>query len=78
MKKIDMYNHVLPSAYFELVKKHSEDAGLLKRLTSLRMLWKVETRAAMPFGKFPDVVPLLERTLGNAPGLIRMSSIHRN
>ena len=37
MKKIDIYNHVLP-AYFELVKAHSRDAGFVKRVTGIRML----------------------------------------
>ncbi|MDQ6618315.1 MAG: amidohydrolase [Pseudomonadota bacterium] len=59
MTKIDIYNHVLPPAYFELVKAHSKDAGLVKRLASLRMLWDMEARAAMLVEKFPDVVQVL-------------------
>ena len=37
MKKIDIYNHVLPP-YFELVKTHSRDTGFVKRVTGIRML----------------------------------------
>ena len=59
MKKIDIYNHVLPMRYFELVKAHSKDAGLVKRLTNLRMLWDLEARVAMLAEKFPDVSQVL-------------------
>ena len=58
-KKIDIYNHVLPPAYFELVKAHSKDAGIVKRMAGLRMLWDLEARAAMLVEKFPDVVQVL-------------------
>ena len=59
MKKIDIYNHVLPPKYFELVKLHSKDAGIVKRLSGLPMLWDLEARAAMLSAKFPDVVQVL-------------------
>ena len=59
MKKIDIYNHVLPPKYFELVKTHMKDAGFVKRVTSIRMLWDMEARAAMMVEKFPDVVQVL-------------------
>lgn len=59
MKKIDIYNHVLPPEYLELVKTHSKDAGIVKRMVSLRMLWDLEARAAMMAEKFPDVVQVL-------------------
>lgn len=59
MNKIDIYNHVLPSGYFELVKAHSKDAGLVKRLAGLRMLWDMEARVAMLAERFPDVVQVL-------------------
>ena len=36
MQKIDIYNHVLPPEYFELVKSHSKDAGIVKRMAGLR------------------------------------------
>ncbi|CAN5800963.1 amidohydrolase family protein [soil metagenome] len=59
MKKIDIYNHVLPRAYFELVKTHLKDQGLVKRMAGLRLLWDLEARAAMLVEKFPDVVQVL-------------------
>lgn len=59
MKKIDIYNHVLPPAYLDLVKAHSKDAGIVKRVTGLRLLWDLEARAAMLVDKFPDVVQVL-------------------
>ncbi|QSI33258.1 amidohydrolase family protein [Variovorax sp. RKNM96] len=58
-KKIDIYNHVLPPKYFELVKAHSKDAGIVKRMASLRLLWDLEARAQMLAEKFPDVVQVL-------------------
>lgn len=59
MKKIDIYNHVLPPAYFELVKTHSKDAGIVKRMASLPMLWDLEARAAMLAEQFPEVMQVL-------------------
>ncbi|OLC67830.1 MAG: amidohydrolase, partial [Betaproteobacteria bacterium 13_1_40CM_4_64_4] len=60
--KIDIYNHVLPRAYLDLVKQHSKEAGMVKRMTSIRMLWDMEYRVAMLREKFPDVQQVL--TLG--------------
>ena len=60
--KIDIYNHVLPRAYLDLVKQHSKDAGMVKRMTSIRMLWDMEHRVAMLREKFRDVQQVL--TLG--------------
>ncbi len=59
MKKIDIYNHVLPPEYFELVKAHSKDAGLVKRMAGLPLLWDLQARAAMLAEKFPDVAQVL-------------------
>lgn len=59
MKKIDIFNHVLPPAYFELVKAHAKDPGIVKRLSNLPMLWDLERRAAMLKAQFPDVVQVL-------------------
>ena len=36
--KIDIYNHVIPMAYLEKMKELSKDAGIVKRMSSLRML----------------------------------------
>lgn len=59
MKKIDLYNHVLPPAYFERVKALSKDTGIVKRMVGLPMLWDLEARARMLVEKFPDVVQVL-------------------
>lgn len=59
MKKIDIYNHVLPPAYLDLLKQHSRDVGLVKRVSSLRLLWDMEERARMLAEQFPDVVQVL-------------------
>src|SRR5438067_12202927 len=60
--KIDIYNHVLPQAYLDLVKQHSKEPGMVKRMSSLRMLWDIEHRVAMLREKFRDVQQVL--TLG--------------
>jgi aminocarboxymuconate-semialdehyde decarboxylase len=60
--KIDIFNHVMPQAYLELVKAHSKEPGMVKRMASLRMLWDIEHRVAMLREKFPDVQQVL--TLG--------------
>jgi uncharacterized protein len=60
--KIDIFNHVMPQAYLELVKQHSKEPGMVKRMSSLRMLWDIEHRVEMLRTKFPDVRQVL--TLG--------------
>ena len=60
--KIDIYNHVLPKAYLDLVKQHSKELGMVKRMSSIRMLWDIEHRVQMLREKFPDVQQVL--TLG--------------
>jgi len=60
--KIDIYNHVMPQAYLDLVKQHSKEPGMVKRMSSLRMLWDIEHRVAMLREKFRDVRQVL--TLG--------------
>ena len=60
--KIDIFNHVMPQAYLDLVKQHSKEPGMVKRMSSLRMLWDIEHRVAMLREKFPDVQQVL--TLG--------------
>ncbi|MBW8907117.1 MAG: amidohydrolase, partial [Betaproteobacteria bacterium] len=45
--KIDIFNHVLPRDYLELVKTHSKEAGMVKRMSNLRMLWDIEHRVEM-------------------------------
>lgn len=67
--KIDIFNHVMPQAYLELVKTHSKEPGMVKRMSSLRMLWDIEHRVEMLRTRFPDVKQVL--TLGlPAPELL--------
>jgi aminocarboxymuconate-semialdehyde decarboxylase len=67
--KIDIFNHVMPQAYLELVKQHSKEPGLVKRMSNLRMLWDIEHRVEMLRKQFPDVKQVL--TLGlPAPELL--------
>ena len=69
MQKIDIFNHVMPPAYLELVKTHSKEPGMVKRMSNLRMLWDIEHRVEMLRSRFPDVRQVL--TLGlPAPELI--------
>ncbi|HYN12961.1 MAG TPA: amidohydrolase family protein [Burkholderiales bacterium] len=63
MRKIDIFNHVMPAAYLELVKAHSKEPGLVKRMSGLRMLWDIEQRVAMLREKFPDVRQVLTLSL---------------
>jgi uncharacterized protein len=67
--KIDIFNHVMPQAYLELVKIHSKEPGMVKRMSGIRMLWDIEHRVEMLRTKFPDVKQVL--TLGlPAPELL--------
>jgi len=60
---------VMPPAYLELVKAHSKEPGMVKRMSNLRMLWDIEHRVAMLREQFPQVQQVL--TLGlPAPELI--------
>ena len=61
--KIDIFNHVMPAAYLELVKTHSKEPGMVKRMTGLRMLWDIEHRVAMLREKFPEVRQVLTLSL---------------
>jgi predicted TIM-barrel fold metal-dependent hydrolase len=61
--KIDIFNHVMPQAYLELVKTHSKEPGMVKRMASLRMLWDIEHRVEMLRSKFPDVKQVLTLSL---------------
>jgi len=59
--KIDIYNHVIPARYLEMMKQHSKDAGIVKRMSNLRMLWDIEARVKM-LDEWPEVQQVL--TLG--------------
>ena len=61
--KIDIFNHVMPQAYLELVKAHSKEPGMVKRMSGLRMLWDIEQRVAMLREKFPEVKQVLTLSL---------------
>ncbi len=56
--KIDIYNHVMPMAYLELMKRHSADSGMVKRISSVRLVWDIEARVQM-LERFPDVQQVL-------------------
>jgi aminocarboxymuconate-semialdehyde decarboxylase len=83
MTRIDIFNHVMPVRYLEEMKARSKDAGLVKRMTNLRMLWDIEARVAMLEEKFPDVLQVLTLSLPGpelvggpdvAPALARMAN----
>lgn len=61
--KIDIYNHVLPRDYLELMKQHSKDAGMVKRMLGLPLLWDLEARVAMLKSQFEDVQQVLTLAL---------------
>jgi len=60
--KIDIYNHVMPVRYLEAMKSHSKDAGIVKRMSGLRMLWDIEARVGM-LDQWPDVRQVLTLSL---------------
>ena len=60
--KIDIYNHVMPVKYLEMMKQHSKDAGIVKRMTGLRMLWDIEARVSM-LDQWPEVQQVLTLSL---------------
>ncbi|HSD99396.1 MAG TPA: amidohydrolase family protein [Burkholderiales bacterium] len=60
--KIDIFNHVMPVRYLEMMKAHSRDQGIIKRMTSLRMLWDIEARVGM-LDQWPDVRQVLTLSL---------------
>lgn len=55
---IDIYNHVMPLTYLEEMKKYSTDPGMVKRMTSLQLLWDIPARVEM-LKKYPDVKQIL-------------------
>lgn len=59
MKKIDIFNHVMPKPYLDVMTAVSKDPGIVKRMASLRMLWDIEARVAMLDTQFPDVLQVL-------------------
>ena len=61
--KIDIFNHVMPVPYLDMMKQHLKDQGILKRMSNLRMLWDIEARVRMLDEKFPDVQQVLSLSL---------------
>jgi uncharacterized protein len=60
--KIDIFNHVSPPAYLEILKQHSNDPGIVKRMTGIRILWDIEARVQM-LAEWPDVQQVLTLAL---------------
>jgi len=56
--KIDIYNHVMPPSYLELVKKYGREPGMIKRMSNLRMLWDMPARVEM-LKAWPDVQQII-------------------
>lgn len=56
--KIDIYNHVMPPAYMDLVKKYGREPGMVKRMSNLRMLWDMPARVEM-LKSWPDVQQII-------------------
>ena len=42
-----------------MMKQHSKDQGIIKRMSSLRMLWDIEARVRMLDEQLPDVQQVL-------------------
>src|SRR6266542_2178214 len=61
--KIDIFNHVMPTRYLDMMKLHLKDQGMLKRMSNLRMLWDIEARVQMLDEKFSDVQQVLTLSL---------------
>jgi predicted TIM-barrel fold metal-dependent hydrolase len=64
MPKIDIYNHVMPLPYLELMKARYKDQGMIKRMTGIRILYDMDARVEM-LNQWPEVQQVL--TLGNPP-----------
>lgn len=60
--KIDIFNHVMPTRYLEMMKTHFKDPGIIKRMSGLRMLWDIEARVAM-LEQWPEVRQVLTLSL---------------
>ncbi len=66
--RIDAYNHYLPPSYLELLKQHSKDSGIVKRMASIRVLWDLEARVEL-LGQWPEVRQILTLGLPHPEGL---------
>ena len=66
--KIDAFNHFIPPAYLELLKQHSKDSGIVKRMASIRVLFDIEARVEL-LGQWPEVRQILTLGLPHPEGL---------
>jgi aminocarboxymuconate-semialdehyde decarboxylase len=66
--KIDLYNHVMPLPYLELVKSHYKDPGIVKRISSIQMLWDMDARVEM-LSQWPEVQQVLTLSIPSPEGL---------
>lgn len=80
--KIDIYNHVMPPAYMELVKQHGKEPGMVKRMSNLRMLWDMDARVKM-LDAWPEVQQVISLAVpspdmlgdpGQSPGYARVAN----
>jgi aminocarboxymuconate-semialdehyde decarboxylase len=60
--KIDAFNHVMPPGYLELMKQHSKDPGIVKRMSGIRTLWDIEARLNL-LEQWPEVRQVLTLAL---------------
>ena len=60
--KIDLYNHVMPVRYLEVLKQQFKDAGVVKRMSGIPVLWDIEARVEM-LNQWPDVQQVLTLSL---------------
>ena len=79
--KIDIFNHVMPVGYLEMMKQHSKDQGIIKRMASLRMLWDIEARVKM-LEQWPDLQQVLTLSVpparvGRRTGAVPAAGAHR-
>ncbi|HEX7782242.1 MAG TPA: amidohydrolase family protein [Sphingobium sp.] len=54
ISKIDIYSHVVPPSYLDVLRQRYKDAGIVKRIQQLRMLWDIDARAEM-LDQWPEV-----------------------
>jgi predicted TIM-barrel fold metal-dependent hydrolase len=63
-RKLDVFSHIFPPAYFERMKALARDQGAIKRWLNIPVLYDLDARLAMMDG-FPGYQQLL--TLSNPP-----------
>ncbi len=63
-RKLDVFSHIFPPAYFERMKSLARDQGAIKRWLNIPVLYDLDARLAM-MDRFPGYQQLL--TLSNPP-----------